>query len=83
MDIKELIFELTNKLKITTIYNEFTELLKTMEENNLDFYGKRRGLFITGFSQDVIPSKIEYLYDDGESTGKCYIKNFYKIAKIR
>ena len=90
--------QFNDKLKQIKTYKELKEFEKELYHYGFAFYSKRSLKSICKFSHlyedngfsknpyagiEKYKNKVSYLYDDGISAGKAYIKNLYKYFEIR
>lgn len=90
--------DLNTKLKDTQTYEDFKVLEKAIKDSGLGIYSKRgnkcifnithlydeTGIFKNHYAGlESSKNRVHYLYDDGVSEGKAYVKNLYKFFEIR
>ncbi len=76
--------EYNRKLKEVRSLNDLQALLKQMNADDIDLYGKRRGYWAFGFCEHPYrDGYIHYLYDDGYSVGNSKPENLWRALKAR
>lgn len=70
------------KLKSTSSYEELCKLIKDAEKDGYDLYMKKSGYHPFLFTiKDA--DRVDYLIDDGISTGRSMIKNLHRNMIFR
>lgn len=73
---------LNDYLKKIKTYSELQLFLKIIEYYGFSLHGRRRGYWAFNFYNEGA-DRVHYMYDDGVSRGKSFVKDLWKVLEIR